>query len=145
MSNGGDLIEAMERERVCVRCNAIFTERENLGLWRCRRYHPRAAAMTAHTEAYECCGGNYRSKGCVPADHSDREQESYDDVFFPPDDLERLDFDRVVTSQAWRALPAGGGVVVKRFDDKAMYNACREPRVEQRHCASSKFRAPVLR
>lgn len=145
MSNGGDLIEAMERERVCVRCNAIFTERENLGLWRCKHYHPRAAAMTAHTRQYECCGGNYRSKGCVSADHSDRVQENYDDVFFPPDDLERLDFDRVVTSNAWRALPGGGGVLVKRFDSTAMYRVCREPKPDARQLDSPLFRTPALR
>lgn len=68
-----DMLLKFNAPRLCVRCGVIYKERDNIGVWRCKRYHPLFNLATPRSETYRCCGRSVADddNGCVAADHID--------------------------------------------------------------------------
>jgi len=63
--------QLLDLERECVRCGMVYRERDNIGSWACRAFHPGANFVTAHERVLPCCGQPRSAIGCVRADHTD--------------------------------------------------------------------------
>lgn len=65
----------LDVRRTCAYCARVFTERKNIGQWRCA-YHTgrlepsRDGSMTC--ALYSCCGKARYSRGCRHADHAEQ-------------------------------------------------------------------------
>lgn len=59
----------LDKERVCMRCQEVFTLRENLGTLKCPSFHP--LMPTPDGRMYECCSRRVGADGCCGADHID--------------------------------------------------------------------------
>lgn len=58
-------LRQLDFPRICIYCHIRYTEKENIGTWRCV-YHP----FFARDGEFPCCGLR-SAHGCTPCDHTD--------------------------------------------------------------------------
>lgn len=58
--------KSIERVRRCARCHGLFTQRTNLGKYKCS-YH--SGIIDGSSGVYTCCNGPIDSQGCVRSMH----------------------------------------------------------------------------
>lgn len=110
----------LTRARQCVNCGYVFSELNNIGRWKCKRFHPMARYATNGDTKYQCCKRTVGSLGCVPADHTDSHA--------PDQEQRAIDAQTVscflaagvpVCKQSWTKAGAGS-YFIDRVDPDAM-------------------------
>lgn len=109
------LLGIINTERMCVRCGAFYKERDNIGQWKCLRFHPFFNWTGPRDLTYKCCGRDVGENGCVQADHNDREMERTEPTKVAQHTAALLDESKVRMSHA--VIDRRTGVMlVDRFD-----------------------------
>jgi hypothetical protein len=113
-----DLNEKLDRQRTCRRCASVYTERENIGRWRCDAYHPLERFATTHDAVFQCCGRPRDAHGCVAADHTDVVMFDSGVKTISRQSVALLDVGAMAQRKSWR-LNENGGYTVHRVDPDA--------------------------
>jgi hypothetical protein len=131
LGSSDELQQALDQLRFCVRCQSQFTERDNIGRWRCTQFHPLASYATAHSNHYRCCNQRIPSRGCVAADHTD--QLIYD-VEPKLVDLALLNAlgEQAIVQRTWQPIDATN-YLVHRVDRNACADVCSFVGSKRRH------------
>lgn len=114
VAGNSHLLEFIDLERVCRRCDSIYTERENMGQWRCRAFHP-LDGCTIGFAPYRCCGGKPNSLGCVMADHTDTLVCISNPRAVSRQLAALIDIPRLSKKRAWKS-DGRHGYIVERID-----------------------------
>src|SRR6056297_899957 len=122
IGSSSELHAQLDRVRLCVRCHRSFSERHNIGRWKCTGFHPLASYTSAHSKQYPCCNKPIPSRGCVAADHTD--QTIYD-VQPKLVDLALLNAvgAQAINDKTWRRID-NNHYVVHRVDLNAHDDVC---------------------
>lgn len=124
-----ELTAHLDDNRICTRCDFVFTERHNLGVWRCARYHPYERFMTPHDRQYRCCNRFRGDRGCVPADHVDEMLEDIRATTISSQKQALIDAKNLVKAKSWRLL-SNKSYLVQRIDPVAYNEAISVSRTE---------------
>jgi|SRR6056297_1712382 len=131
MQESWQILENLDTVQHCVNCRREFTERENLGEWKCY-FHPLpinewSSGINYAEDVFECCGRpdtNNRSlsRGCVRSHHNaSRKSFTLDDNVCI--DLETLQNQRITLSPSNASIiPDESVVVIQRFDAESFQN-----------------------
>jgi len=118
--------EFLVEKRTCRRCQYEFCELENLGEFRCKKYHPFAVQFDANGN-YLCCHRMRGADGCVPADHISKPDDSVQFDATQDDVLLISALAKIkpaqVTNANWRKDMKSGVWVVSRVDEKTRASA----------------------
>lgn len=142
---GSHVSSFLDRPRICRRCTTVYTERNNMGQWRCKEYHPLARFATVHDTLMPCCNKHYASPGCVAADHTDSLLLDNEPKLITSQVAALLDVKSMFRKVAW-VKNANNSFLVHRVDphgyersisvtqgpEEPHFNALRAPRVDQR-------------
>lgn len=115
MAGNRDIIDFLDRPRLCIRCCYIYTERNNIGRWRCERYHPLEQMVTPQSRRYECCGQALGSRGCVRADHTDATVVSVQPRLLERRIVNMLNTKTMFRAESWKS-DGSGGYIINRVD-----------------------------
>lgn len=122
MQSIGDIIDSsaslliiLNAERRCTRCGFTYHERDNIGHWRCTRYHPLFNWTAPRDKVYKCCGRPVGDDGCVRADHNDREIERSEPTKVAPHTAALFDECKVRPAHIFTDQRTGV-MLVDRFD-----------------------------
>lgn len=145
LTGAGHVNTFLDRPRVCRRCGTAYTERENIGQWRCTNYHPLSRFATVHDTLLACCNRHYTSPGCVAADHTDSLMLDNEPKLITTQVAALLDVKKMFRTNAW-IKNANQSYLVHRVDPVAYersisvthgseephFDALRAPRVDKR-------------
>ena len=96
--------------RYCLRCARHYTERDNLGAWRCS-YHPGhmvgTVAIDEHAprNTYSCCGGADTRKGCTRCDHVSTPGKFHEESMAVDEDHVRIIVPHLLAANALSVYP----------------------------------------
>lgn len=113
IDGGADLDNYLDKMRACRNCDSWYTERANIGRWRCLGYHPLRRFASPHEQTLPCCDGKCDSPGCVRADHTDVILLEDGKRTITRQQLALLDVPSMIQSQSWRANGNGGYTVYR--------------------------------
>lgn len=122
LGSAGELERALSTPRVCLRCDTVYTERDNVGRWLCTEFHPLGNYTTVHDRVYPCCRLPVPSRGCVRADHTDQIMYDCEPKMVDRAVLALLD-KQMIVGQSWQLLN-NGNYLVHRVDQRAYEDAC---------------------
>lgn len=125
----------LDAPRCCLRCRATYTERNNLGEWKCTAYHPLAEYTTFSKLPYRCCGKPYGSFGCVKADHTDELCDDIQPRVINAALLALLDKKSLLAREHSCKKTSSGNVIIKRVDERTYHRRCNvsESRASTHH------------
>jgi hypothetical protein len=122
LGSASELDVVLSAPRVCMRCNALYCERENIGRWQCIEFHPLDNYMTVHDRTYPCCHQAVGSRGCVRADHTDELVYNCQPRLVDRAIMSLLGAD-IVDDRSWQLLD-NGNYMVDRVDHEAYMDMC---------------------
>jgi hypothetical protein len=110
----------LTRLRQCVNCGYTFSEQNNIGHWKCKRFHPMGRYATNGDTTYRCCKRAVGSPGCVPADHTDSDAPDQEQRAIDAQTVSCFQAAGVsVCKQSWTKSSAGT-YIIDRVDPDAM-------------------------
>jgi hypothetical protein len=113
------LLEIFNADRLCLRCALNYKERDNIGQWQCKKFHPLFNWTGPGDKKYKCCAravsDSFVWDGCVQSDHNDKETERTAPTKIAPHTKALFDENAIDFSHA--AIDARTGVaLVDRYD-----------------------------
>lgn len=144
-ASGTQLNRIFNSDRSCKRCGVQYTEKTNIGRWRCMAFHPLSRFTTPHDTQYPCCDRAIGSDGCVPADHTDVVLFDVAPKLLSRQDMATLGLEKFHCARSW--LPDGntGGYVVHRVDRSAYEESIDPGRVNTSDHLQDRMCSPLNR
>lgn len=110
----------LDVQHECKRCGFFYQERDNIGRWKCTRFHPLENFATPHDRFFKCCGQPRDARGCVAADHTDLILFDVEAKLIRREEVTVLNLAKMVQNKSWQ-LQSSGSYLVYRVDPNA-YN-----------------------